>query len=181
MAQIDDEIKRLIRQTVEHDDLIFQGIVTEVNEEEFTCTVRRDDQVNYYDVRLRGLVNEGLQGFAFIPKMKSTVLVCHIGKSNELFVCKFTEIEKVVFTSRDLTMIVDKKKVDLKKGQVDLQVTAEGITIKKGASGLKRTLSSLLDAICQLTVPTPTGPSGIPINVAIFQQIKTDLSNYLEG
>lgn len=181
MAQIDDEIKRLIRQTVEHDDQVFQGIVTEVNEKEFTCTVRRDDQVDYFDVRLRGLINEGLLGFACIPEMKSTVLVCHIGQSNELFVCKFTVIDKVVFTSHDLSLIADKKKVNVKKGQMEVQITAEGITIKKGASGLKRTLDSLLSAICQLTVTTSTGPSSIPINVAVFQQIKADLTNYLEG
>ena len=71
-------------------DQVFQGVVTEVNEDEFTCTVKRDDQVDYFDVRLRGLVNTDLQGFAFIPRLQSTVLVCRIGKSNELFVCQFT-------------------------------------------------------------------------------------------
>ena len=39
----------------------------------------------------------------------------------------------------------------------------------------------MLDGICQLTVPTALGPSGVPINLATFQQIKADLPNYLEG
>lgn len=39
----------------------------------------------------------------------------------------------------------------------------------------------MLDGICQLTVPTAVGPSGVPINASMFQQIKADLPNYLEG
>lgn len=195
-------------------DYVFQGIVTEVDEDEFTCTVKRDDQVDYYDVRLRGLVNAELQGFAFIPRLESTVLVCRIGKSNELFVSQFTEVDKFIFTDNDLELVVDTENIDLKKGEkitvhVDaeklevtngkvkalheadkLTVTAEsttvkastsGVTITRGGSGLKKTLENMLDGICALTVPTAVGPSGVPINMATFQQIKADLPNYMEG
>lgn len=195
-------------------DHVFQGIVTEVNEDEFTCTVKRDDQVDYFDVRLRGLVNADLQGFAFIPRMQSTVLVCRIGKSNELFVCQFTEIDKVYFTDNDWEMVLDTEKLDAKKGEnitvhVDAdklevknkQVTAlheagaltitagnttvktstAGVTITRGGSGLKKTLDDMLTAIQALTVTTPHGPSGTPINSAKFASIQADLPNYLEG
>ena len=83
---------------------VIQGVVTEVNEDEFTCTVRVDDAVDYFDVRLRGLVDGGLQGFAFIPKAQSVVLVCPIGGSNELFVCQYTEIDKLIFTDNNLKL-----------------------------------------------------------------------------
>lgn len=111
-------------------DYVFQGIVTEVNEDEFTCTVRRDDQVDYFDVRLRGLVNADLQGFAFIPKLESTVLVCRIGKSNELFVCQFTEIDKVIFTENDLEVTIDTENIDIKKGEkITVHVDAEKLEV----------------------------------------------------
>jgi len=116
MGQIDDEIKTAIRELTGSDDVIFQGVVTEVNEEEFTCTVRRDDAVDYFDVRLRGLVNADLQGLAFIPRMESVVLVSRIGKSNEAFVCQFTEIEKVIFTADDLEFLLVPDKIEVKKG-----------------------------------------------------------------
>lgn len=165
MAQIDDEIKRLIRQTVESDAVVFQGVVTEVDETEFTCTVRRDDQVDYFEVRLRGLIKGSLQGFAFIPRMQSVVLVAHIGYSNELFVCQFTEIDKIIFTDNDLSFLLDTEKIDIKKGEkitvhVDadklevvndkvkvlqegtaLTVTADETTVKASTSGVTITRS----------------------------------------
>ena len=192
---------------------VIQGVVTEVNEDEFTCTVRVDDAVDYFDVRLRGLVDGGLQGFAFIPKAQSVVLVCPIGGSNELFVCQYTEIDKLIFTDNNLKLTIDTEKlelerdnvittsddsstvikasdatatvntdgIELKIGSSTITVTSGGLTLKKGGAGLKKTLESMLDAICQLTVPTGVGPSGVPINMASFQKIKTEVSQYMEG
>lgn len=192
---------------------VIQGVVTEVNEDEFTCTVRVDDAVDYFDVRLRGLVDGGLQGFAFIPKAQSVVLVCPIGGSNELFVCQYTEIDKLIFTDNNLKLTIDTEKLELERGNVTITsddsstvikasdatatvntdgielkigsstitVTSGGLTLKKGGAGLKKTLESMLDAICQLTVPTGVGPSGVPINMASFQQIKAEVSQYMEG
>ena len=192
---------------------VIQGVVTEVNEDEFTCTVRVDDAVDYFDVRLRGLVDGALKGFAFIPKAQSVVLVCPIGGSNELFVCQYTEIDKLIFTDNNLKLTIDTEKlelerdnvtitsddsstvikasdatatvntdgIELKTGSSTITVTSGGLTLKKGGAGLKKTLESMLDAICQLTVPTGVGPSGVPINMASFQQIKAEVSQYMEG
>lgn len=215
MSKEMEELRRKLRDCIAGDhDMVFPAVVTEVNGEEFTCTVRRDDQVDYYDVRLRGLVNAELQGFAFLPKLQSTVLVCRIGKSNELFVCLFTEIDKVYFTDNDLDVKIDTENIDIKKGdnitihvdagklevtndktkvtheagaltmvsdQSTIKITTGGLTLTKGGSGLKKTLEQLLDGICALTVPTAVGPSGVPINLSTFQQIKADLPNYMEG
>lgn len=215
MSKEMEELRRKFHERFgESGDQVFLGTVTEVNEDEFSCTVKRDDQVDYFDVRLRGLVKAELQGFAFIPRLQSTVLVCRIGKSNELFVCQFTEIDKMIFTDNDLEVKVDTENIDIKKGKkitihVDagklevtndkvkalheadkLTVTADstivkastaGVTITRGSSGLKRTLEQILDGICALTVPTAVGPSGVPINITTFQQIKADLPNYMEG
>lgn len=192
---------------------VIQGVVTEVNEDEFTCTVRVDDAVDYFDVRLRGLVDGALKGFAFIPKAQSVVLVCPIGGSNELFVCQYTEIDKLIFTDNNLKLTIDTEKlelerdnvtitsdgsstvikasdatatvntdgIELKIGSSTITVTSGGLTLKKGGAGLKKTLESMLDAICKLTVPTGVGPSGVPINMASFQQIKAEVSQYMEG
>ena len=215
MSKEMEELRRKFQERFgESGDQVFQGIVTEVNEDDFTCTVRRDDQVDYFDVRLRGLAKAELQGFSFVPKLQSTVLVCRIGKSNELFVCQFTEIDKMIFTDNDLEARIDTENIDIRKGEkisvhVDtkklevtndkvkalheadkLTVTADsttikastaGVTITRGGSGLRKTLEQLLDGICALTVPTAVGPSGVPINMATFQQIKADLPNYMEG
>jgi len=214
MSKEIDEIRRkLFEQMGDQVSTVFQGVVTGANEEEFTCTVRVDDAVDYFDVRLRGLVNGQLQGLALIPKVQSVVLLCPIGGSNELFVCQYTEIDKVIFTDNTLKLAIDTEKleltrdevsitsdgsstvvkagdatitvstdgVELKTGSSGITVTSGGLTLKKGGAGLKKTLESMLDAICQLTVPTGVGPSGVPINMAAFQKIKTEVSQYMEG
>lgn len=215
MSKEIEELRRKFREQFSGGgDQVFQGIVTEVNEDEFTCTVRRDDQVDYFDVRLRALVDADLEGFAFIPRLDSTVLVCRIRQSNELFVCLFSEIDKVIFTDKDLEVKIDTENIDIRKGEKitvhadkdkievtndkvkalheadKLTVTADnttvkastaGVTITRGGSGLRKTLEQMLDGICALTVPTAVGPSGVPINMATFQQIKADLPNYMEG
>lgn len=192
-----EEIRRKIMGE-SRDSSVFPAIVTKVDESDFTCEVRRDDAVDYFDVRLRGLVKGDLQGFAFIPRLQSTVLVCRIGKSNELFVCQFTEIDKVVFTSADISLTVDADRIEVLKGgnisifinsesmaiqagQATIKATTGGLTLAKGSSGLKKTLDDLLAAIQKLTVTTSLGPSGPPINMADFIKVQKDLSNYLEG
>lgn len=215
MSKEIDEIRRKLQGTFGGDgDSIFQAVVVEVDEEEYTCTVRRDEQVDYFDVRLRGLVKADLQGFAFIPKLQSVVLVARIGRSNELFVCQYTEVDKFVFTDNDLELKIDADNIDLKKGgkitvhvdadklevvndktkvtheaeamtflsdRATIRITTGGLTLSKGSSGLKKTLDDLLTAIQKLTVTTGVGPSGPPVNIADFQKVQQDLSNYLEG
>ncbi len=131
MSKEMEELRRKFQEQFgERGDTVFQAVVTEVDEKEFTCTVRRDGQVDYFDVRLRGLVNADLQGFAFIPRLQSTVLVCRIGKSNELYVCQFTEIDKVIFTDNDLTLVVDTENIDIKKGEkITVHVDAEKLEV----------------------------------------------------
>lgn len=207
-----EEIRRAIHER-QGGDSVFPAVVTEVDEKEYTCTVRRDGQVDYFDVRLRALVNSELQGFAFIPRLQSTVLVCRIGKSNELFVCRFGEIDGGILTCGDMELKTDLDNIDVRKGdsvsvhidagklevtngktkvthetetltllsdQTTVKITTGGLTLRKGGSGLKKTLGDLLTAIQKLTVTTGVGPSGPPINVADFQRVQQDLSNYLE-
>lgn len=194
-----DEIRRKLEEKMETGtDTIFQGVVIAVDESAFTCDIKRDDCVDYFGVRLRGLVSDKLQGFAFMPKLESVVLVARIGKSNELFVCQFTEVDKLILTSGDISLTCDADKVELLKGdklsvlinaesitmkadQATIKATTGGLTLTKGSFGLKKTLDDLLTAIQKLTVTTGVGPSGPPINIADFIKVQKDLTNYLEG
>lgn len=179
-------------------DTVFQAVVTKVDEKAFTCQVKRGESVSYFNVRLRGLVNPDLKGVALIPAIGSTVLVCRIGNSNQLFVCQYTEIDKLIFTSGDLSLTCDGDKVELLKGdklsvtteadsitmkadQATIKATTKGLTLAKGSSGLKKTLEDLLTAIQKLTVTTGVGPSGPPVNIADFVKVQQELNNYLEG
>ncbi len=159
MSKEMEELRRKLRDCIAGDvDTVFPGVVTEVNEEELSCTIRRDDQVDYYDVRLRGLVNAELQGFAFIPKLQSTVLVCRIGKSNELFVCQFTEIDKLVFTDNDLEVKIDLENIDIRKGDnITVHVDAEKLETANGKTKVIHEAEALTMVSDQATIKITTG------------------------
>lgn len=159
MSKEMEELRRKLRDCIAGDvDTVFPGAVTEVNEEELSCTIRRDDQVDYYDVRLRGLVNAELQGFAFIPKLQSTVLVCRIGKSNELFVCQFTEIDKLVFTDNDLEVKIDLENIDIRKGDnITVHVDAEKLETANGKTKVIHEAEALTMVSDQATIKITTG------------------------
>ena len=197
MSERTEAIKRKIQELFTGDEQVFPVTIKEVNEDDFTCTVLFDDELEYTDVRLRSLVDQDKQGFCFIPAVGSMVMVGRIANSEQLYVALFSEVDKVLLSSGSLEMTIDPDKVELKKGdnisflvqedqilmtadQSILKQTAGGFTMIKSGEGLKKVLEDLIMAITQLTVPTGVGPSGIPINVAAFQAIKTRLNNFLE-
>jgi len=148
MSREIDELRRKFFGHANEKETVFMAEVVEVDETEFTCQVRRDNKVDYYDVRLRAIVDAEKQGVALIPRKESLVLVCRIGGSNELFVCQFTEIDKMILTSgelsftldqekvcwqrEDTSFLLDAEKVEFTKGDTTLTVDGDSTTLKKG-------------------------------------------------
>lgn len=192
-----EAILRKLKELTGGDEQVFLATVKAVNEDDFTCMVETTTDIQYIDVRLRAVIDPEKQGVCFIPKLESFVLVSRNGNSNELFVAMFSEVDKVLMASGSFDLTIDQDKVELKKGdkisvliqedkvlitadQSTLKQTAAGFTMTRSDEGLKKVLTDLITAITQLTVPTGVGPSGIPINAAAFNTIKTRLGNFLE-
>ena len=180
MSKEMEELRRAFRECFGgNSDTVFPAVVTAVNEEEFTCTVQRDGLVEYFDVRLRGLVKAELQGLAFIPKLQSTVLVCRIGKSNELFVCMFTEIDKVYFTDNDWAVVIDAEKLDIKKGEnITVRVDAEKLEVVNGEVKALHEAGALTVTAGSTTLKTSTG--GVTITRG-GSGLKKTLEQVLDG
>lgn len=163
--EIDNLRRRLCAQFRGNDDVIFAGVVTEVDAKACTCTLRRDDAVDYFDVRLRSVLDGDTDGYVLIPAKNSTVMVGRIAGSNELIVLMCSVVDEVRFT----------------REKVKFHITASGFTIQRDDAGLKKTLDDLLTALQKLTVPTGVGPSGVPVNITDFQKIQQELTKYLEA
>ena len=66
--------------------------------------------------------------------------------------------------------------IELKTGVGTFLLGNDGkITMGNGAIELLDIIDKLIDAINKLTVPTGVGPSGVPINLAEFAALKTQL------
>jgi len=71
-------------------------------------------------------------------------------------------------------------KINLQNLLANISIGNDGrISIKNQTSSLKGIVDKLLDAINSLTVTTPSGPSGPPINSSAFTAIKQELSTFL--
>lgn len=176
-----NEVRRLFEQRLkEAADSVAYGTIQDVDEDARTCNVKVGG-VTYEGVLLYAIENAELKGPAIIPKKNSGVLVSRIGSSSRRYVEMFSEIDKVVLTIADnIELAVDADGLKLVADKATLQAGTAGFKMTRGGAGLKKTLGDLCDAIGQLTVPTGTGPSGTPINIASFTQIKQGLNDYLE-
>lgn len=62
---------------------------------------------------------------------------------------------------------------------VTYEISRSGFAIKRGDETLKKLLSDLMDKVVAITVPTPSGVSGTPINATEIAAIKARLPNLL--
>lgn len=106
---------------------VFPATVKEVNEDEFTCTILFDDELEYTDVRLRSVIDPEKQGFCFIPKIESMVLVGRIANSDQLFIALFSDIDKIIFVSpeQNTSLLITEQKVEIIAGDRSLLIDGE--------------------------------------------------------
>lgn len=71
------------------------------------------------------------------------------------------------------------KKFTYKLTNCELVITESGFLIKKSSDTLRKILTDLIDQIKLITVTTPNGPSGTPINATAFDPIKQSVQNLL--
>lgn len=138
--------------------------VIEVGDQQ--CTVDFEDgRPILQGVRLKAVLDNNDNTFLLVPKIGSYVAVGPIMNNNAVhavLVC--SEVERL----------------ELKISSTYFEIDQEGFLLKIQSENLASVLSSLIDAICSITVPTATGPSGVPINSATFTTIKNRLLKILK-
>ena len=133
MTQRTEDIRRKLSEMFKGVDQVFQATIKEVNEDEFTCTVVFDDELEYADVRLRAIIDSEKKGFCFIPKVESIVQVARIGNSDQLYVALFSEIDKIIFTyTEDVEITFDMERIFLRIKERSIEITEDAITFNAG-------------------------------------------------
>lgn len=127
MSERTEAIRKKLQEMFSGDDQVFPATVKEVNEDEFTCTVIFDDELEYTDVRLRSVIDPEKQGFAFIPTVGSIVLVGRIGNSQQLFAALFSDIDKVIHITPEQTtsLLITEQKIEVISGDRSLLIDGE--------------------------------------------------------
>lgn len=181
MSREIEEIRRLINERLGAAAANTRyAVIKSVDEKLRTCSVQ-DGGIVRKNVLLYAAENADLKGAVCIPAVGSMVLISRIGNSSRHRVAMFSEVDKVLVSIGKKNCVrIDAEGVEVKADQTIVRASTSGVAIGKGRAGLKKTLTDLCDAIGALTVPTAVGPSGIPINKVLFDQIKQGLNDYFE-
>lgn len=145
-------------------DATMLAVVQSVDEDACTCVLKDDDneELVYEDVRLRPVI-DGNESVTIFPKEGTWALAIRIEEDEDWMVIAVGEADKVRIVSAGC----------------DFEVS-DGFLIKKGSETLKKILNDLMTAIKAIVVPTNVGPSGNPLNAAVFTDINTRIDNLLK-
>ena len=170
------------------------GIISEYDATKGKARVKFDDRdivSNWLPILVRG-AKDNIDEFPLDPDELVACLMdplCEYGVilgavNSDDFTPDAKNKDKYQLKFKDgLVILYDRsaKKYDLKLGDTELIMTENGWTIKRSTESLKKIISDLIDQINILTVTTPMGPSGVPINITAFTAIKNRLPNLFEN
>lgn len=164
MEEIGQAIKELVNS--QRVTSIFPAQVISVDEGNSTIAVEDYvEGIQLDPVKIRAS-SGGNQGFVKIPTVGSTVLVANIGKDDKQYVVlAYEQIDKIL----------------IRTSTARLEVRQSDFLISNQGESLASILADMMDAIKLITVPTPSGPSGVPNNAASFDTLKTRINNLLKS
>jgi len=161
MSALDEALRDALRDFVKKSKAVKSGVASNIDLTEYTCTVTEANGAVTENVQLQAL-KELTTGAVLIPAEGSWVHMLNIGKPDYL-VIGIEVLEKVKVTIGDCVLEMD----------------SSGYKISKGGESLQSCLNDLINTINLLTVPTGTGPSGVPINAGDFTAIQSRLNSFL--
>lgn len=163
--QIDKEIKEVLQKIGGNSDAGGVFVIAEVVKvADETCDVKIDS-LQLSDVRLAAVVDGNTNNLIVKPKVGSKVLLADFGEGSlrDMAVIGCSEIDSVHVVMNKIEILIENGKVSIKNDQYSL----------------RKAFDDFIAAIEKLTVPTPSGTSSTPVNIAEFKAIGTNLDKFL--
>ncbi len=163
-----EEIKQGIREMVGADDPdMLIGTVSAVDDQKLTCTVKLDDDIIYYKVRLRSVVTDDT-GVYVLPKADSKVTIACVDNGGHWTVVKWSEVDKLMLKIGQTTIEVVDGSVTINGGNNNGLVKVAELTQKINA--LEQQMNTILSTIQGVSVTL--APSGSFPFAPIFASIQ---------
>ncbi|ADX66832.1 hypothetical protein [Weeksella virosa] len=142
----------------------FSAEVISIDKSTGVCEVKTDD-LEFTDVRLASVIDANQNRQYLFPKVGSSVLVSPINEDlHNLYVEAYSEIEEYYLKIED----------------AELNVTENGILIKKGNENLQKLMIDFLKAIKRMKFTTNTGSTIQLVNIAEFEALEPRFKNLLK-
>ncbi|MBL7693063.1 MAG: hypothetical protein JNM41_15825 [Flavipsychrobacter sp.] len=122
--------------------------------------------------------SDGTDGVIATPEEGSDVVIGSIDGSGQWTLLQASSVSKWEVRLHGRSVVVTPESIQIDTGMATVRV-AEKVTIRCGAEDLYTLLRDILDSIKLITVTTSTGPSSVPVNVALFDAILLRLNNLL--
>lgn len=175
-------IKQIAQNNKNSSVLMGKVVAGSYSEDTQTCTVLLsiDDEEHPTEGVMINGVTSMVNGIICQPKDNSIVWVAEVDGDGKYGIIKTSELEKYTMTIGDSVVTVEGTKVELLNGESKVLVQgSDGVQIIKGGTSLKDVFERLIDEVKLITVPTGTGPSGVPINSANFDIIKDEFNSVI--
>ena len=175
------KIRTSIRTLVSKQYEIISGTVISgsVDADALTMSVQPSDGGMPIDgVMLSTIINTD-RGLVLFPSDDSNVVIGCIDGPGEWTLIKANKVDRVYIKLNSLTYEMDTEHISIQNGDTVLKLSDSLFMMKTGSENMFTFLKDLLTYIKALTVPTPSGTSGIPINSSDFDSLITRLDNLL--
>ncbi len=130
-------------------------------------------------VLLSGICNEDT-GIVLVPKGGSDVVIGCVDGAGVWTVLKYGELEEARIELGNVICEISADICRISKGSTVLE-TGSTIKVSTATENLASLLGDLIAAIKLITVATPSGTSGVPLNVSAFEAINARITNLLSS
>jgi hypothetical protein len=118
-----EQVINSLREVVKGETITFTATVNSVDQNNASCEVTDPNGLVFYDVRLRSAIDGNTTGLVVYPAPGSSVIVGRIGKSNQLFVINYSDVQLFTLKSQNES---------LKQLLIDLLDAINQITVTTG-------------------------------------------------
>ena len=140
-----------------------------------TCTVDE-----YEDVRLNAIVDSLESQFTVYPKIGSKVIIGRLKDSNEMFVVRVSEIEKVKIKIENQLFEITAEKFSVEINDQLFEMKDGKFSIKVGSVSLKSILNNAFQKLKTAIITTPSGPGQFsPADKVAFEQYNNQVNQLL--
>ena len=129
-------------------------------------------------VMLSTIVNTD-RGLVLFPSDDSNVVIGSIDGPGEWALLRANKIERAYIKLNSLVYEMDTEHISIQNGDTTFKLSDSLFMMKTGSESMFSFLKDLLTYIKALTVPTPSGTSGVPLNISDFDSLISRLDNLL--
>lgn len=177
------KIKAGIRSLAGKPNEIISGTVIpgSIDADMYTISVQTTDDNAVIDGVMLTSITGSDDGLILFPAENSNVIIGSIDGQGEWFLIAVGAITKAQLKIGSVFYEMDGSSVTIQNGNVVLDLSAGLFKLNTAGESLYQLLKDCFTYITALTVPTPSGTSSVPVNVADFNNLITRLDNLLRS